>query len=439
MANKARRGRRERQGSDEEYRRRANAKLEELRQRHVTNEARGDRRESPLSYEEHHRQAPAGPEGPEERPAAGTAREDGGEEQLSDEEYRRRATAELEELRQRVEADTPHYEPPPFSPRRLMALVEEMVGRLPLGARRDVLERLRGALSEDVFDPGIWRGVWDMAHYLVQYNAGLVKRRFRGEFHTDEWGLDWEFVDAMRPFLRFLYRVYWRVETTGLEHVPVQGRALLVSHHSGQLPWDGVMIGTAILTEHPAQRLVRTLYAAILARLPYASVALARLGQVLATIDNGTRLLEQDELVAVFPEGYKGIGKPFRDRYRLARFGRGGFVRMALRTGAPLIPVAVVGAEETCITLAKIPTLSSITGVPFLPISLTFPLFGLLGFVPLPTKWTIEFGEPIPLDGYGPEAADDLVLVSQLSDQVRNTIQEMLHSRLAQRRSLFFG
>jgi 1-acyl-sn-glycerol-3-phosphate acyltransferase len=320
-----------------------------------------------------------------------------------------------------------------------MALLEEILDRLPLDIQRDFLERLRAALSEDLFDPGLWRGLWDMSHYLVRYNAGLVKRRFRGEFHTDEWGLDWEFVDAMRPFLRFLYRVYWRVETTGLDHVPVQGRALLVAHHSGQLPWNGVMIGTAILTEHPAQRVVRTLYAALLARLPYVSAMLARLGQVLATVDNGTRLLEQDELVVVFPEGYKGVGKTYRDRYRLARFGRGGFVRMALSTGAPIIPIAVVGAEETYITLARVPTLSRITGVPYLPITLTFPLFGLLGFVPLPTKWTIDFGEPIPLDHYGPEAADDLVLVSQLTDRVRNTIQEMIRNRLAQRRSLFFG
>jgi 1-acyl-sn-glycerol-3-phosphate acyltransferase len=426
--------RRESQLSDEEYRRQATAKLEALSERRVGNKAKGDRTASQLSDEGFRRQATAEPEAPRDETMG-----DRTASQLSDEEFRRQATAELEELRQRVAAQAPDYEPPPFSPRRLMALVEEILDRLPLDARHDVLERLRAALSKDLFDLGLWRGVWYMANYLVQYNANLVTRRFRGEFSTDEWGLDWEFVDAMRPFLRFLYRVYWRVETTGLEHVPVQGRALLVAHHSGQLPWDGVMIGMAILTEHPAQRLVRTLYAALLARLPYVAPMLARLGQVLATVDNGTRLLEQDELVVVFPEGYKGVGKTFRDRYRLARFGRGGFVRMALSTGAPIIPVSVVGAEETYITLAKVPTLSRITGVPYLPITLTFPLFGLLGFVPLPTKWTIDFGEPIPLDHYGPNAADDLVLVTQLSDQVRNTIQEMLHSRLAQRRSLFFG
>jgi 1-acyl-sn-glycerol-3-phosphate acyltransferase len=161
------------------------------------------------------------------------------------------------------------------------------------------------------------------------------------------------------------------------------------------------------------------------------------MGQALATVENGTRLLEQDELVAVYPEGYKGIGKLYKDRYKLARFGRGGFTKMALHTQAPIVPVSVVGAEETYITMAKLPIMSGTTGLPYLPITLTFPLLGLFGFVPLPTKWYIDFGEPISMDEYGPEGADNLVLVSQLTDQVRNTVQEMIHSRLAQRRSVF--
>jgi 1-acyl-sn-glycerol-3-phosphate acyltransferase len=199
------------------------------------------------------------------------------------------------------------------------------------------------------------------------------------------------------------------------------------------------MVGTAILTEHPAQRLARSLYASLLATMPFVSTLLVRLGQVLATVENGTRLLEQDELVAVFPEGYKGLGKKYADRYKLARFGRGGFVRMALNTGAPIVPVSVVGSEETYITLARLPTLAKVTGVPYLPVTLTFPWLGLLGFVPLPTKWYIDFGEPISLDQYARDAAENLVLVSQLTDQVRNTVQNMIHSRLARRGSIFFG
>jgi 1-acyl-sn-glycerol-3-phosphate acyltransferase len=160
---------------------------------------------------------------------------------------------------------------------------------------------------------------------------------------------------------------------------------------------------------------------------------------VLATDDNGVRLLEQDELVAVYPEGYKGVGKLFKDRYHLARFGRGGFVRMALRTRAPIIPVAVVGAEETYISLAKSNIMAKLTGFPYFPISPTWPWTGLLGFVPLPTKWFIDFGEPIPTDKYKPNSENNLMLVSQLTDQVRNVVQEMIYDRLSKRRSVFFG
>ena len=359
--------------------------------------------------------------------------------QLSDEEVRQQTIIKLEELTDRLRAQAPGYEPPAFSRQRLVALVGEMTDRVPPEWRSMSREQWQGLLSERVFDPEIWKGLWYVANYTVQYNVDLVRRRHTGDFETDEWGLDWEFVDAMRPLLTFLYRTYWRVETAGLDHIPAEGRALLVSNHSGQLPWDGVMIGTAVLTEHPAQRLVRSLYASLLATIPFVSTMLVRLGQALATVENGSRLLEQGELVAVFPEGYKGLGKKYADRYKLARFGRGGFVRMALSTGAPIVPVSVVGSEETYITIARLPTLSQVTGVPYLPITLTFPWLGLLGFVPLPTKWYIDFGEPIPMDQYGQDAADNLVLVSQLADQVRNTIQDMIRDRLAQRRSIFFG
>jgi 1-acyl-sn-glycerol-3-phosphate acyltransferase len=237
----------------------------------------------------------------------------------------------------------------------------------------------------------------------------------------------------------FMYKTYWRVSMSGLENVPEQGRALMVVNHSGQLPFDGAMLGTGLFTEHPAQRMTRTLYATWFPTLPFISDFLTKCGQVLATEDNGTRLLQDDELVAVFPEGYKGVGKLFKDRYKLARFGRGGFVRMALKTGAPLIPVSVVGAEETYISLAKSSTMAKLTGFPYFPISPTFPWLGLLGFVPLPTKWYIDIGEPIPTDKYGPKSASNLMLVSQLTDQVRNIVQDMIYARLAKRRSVFMG
>jgi 1-acyl-sn-glycerol-3-phosphate acyltransferase len=359
--------------------------------------------------------------------------------ELSDEELRRQLISQLDELTERLQAMTPEYKPPPFSPWRVVALVEELVARFPKDVQLDILKRLREGLGKDLFDLDVWKGAWYMLNYTAQYNVDLVRRHFTGEYDTDEWGLDWEFLDAIRPFFTFLYKAYWRVATSGVENIPIEGRALLVANHSGQLPWDGTMIGTAVLTEHPAQRLVRTLYATWFPRLPYLSAWLVRMGQTLGTVENGTRLLEQEELVAVFPEGYKGVGKLYRDRYRLARFGRGGFVKMALATQAPIIPVSVVGAEETYVVLAHSQIMAKATGWPFFPISPTFPWLGLLGLVPLPTKWYIDFGKPISMEGYGPIAADNLVLVSQVTDQVRNIVQEMLCERLAQRRSVFFG
>jgi 1-acyl-sn-glycerol-3-phosphate acyltransferase len=356
-----------------------------------------------------------------------------------DDVLREQLVTQLDDLTQRVQALEPEYASPAFSPKRLLALVEQLLSRLPQELQLDAIAQLQNALRQDAFDPDLWKGMWYMLNYTLQYNVGVVKRRITGEFDTDKWGLDWEMVDVVRPFFNFLYQKYFRVETTGLENVPLEGRALLVANHSGQLPFDGMMIGMAILTDHPSQRLVRTLYAAILPSIPYVSTILTRLGQTLATVDNGTRLLEEEELVAIFPEGYKGTGKLFRDRYRLARFGRGGFARMALNTQAPIIPISVVGSEETYITLAKLPTLSGITGIPYLPITATFPWLGLLGVVPLPTKWYIDFGKPISVDGYGPDAAHNPVYISQLSDQVRNIVQQMVHDRLAQRRSIFFG
>ena len=368
----------------------------------------------------------------------GKARQDKDLDTASEEEMREELATELDRLIQRLRALTPGYEPPRFTRQRFVAMVEESLKKCPKNLQLDALERLRAAINEQWFDPETWKGVWYMVNYTVKYNADLVQRRFTGEYDTDEWGVDWEFLDVVRPFFAFLYKVYWRVNTTGIEQIPVQGRTLLVANHSGQLPWDGMMIATAVMNEHAAQRLVRTLYSDWVPRVPFFSAWMVRMGQTLATEDNGARLLEQGELVAIFPEGNKGIGKLYRDRYRLARFDQGDFVQVALKTEAPIIPVSVVGAEETYISLAKSATGARLTGLPYFPISPTFPWLGLLGLVPLPTKWHIDFGEPITLDGYGPDAAQNLVLVSQLSDQVRNTVQEMIHGRLAQRGSVFF-
>lgn len=426
---------------------------------------------------------------PETEPAGRAAAADGQQPEADEEALRRDMAAEIDDLIEEVRQSSPEYEPPPFSPQAMIALIKENLEHLPPPMRMDVLYRLRDAVahedrfdveswrgiwsmvhywrhqqetfaqrlgalslelpaehlqklanlfSEDLLDPDTWKGLWFMATYSARYQADVVRRRFTGEYETDEWGLDWEFLEAIRPFFNFLYKYYWRVEAGGLENIPDYERALIVSNHSGQLPFDGAMIATAVLNEHPAQRLVRNLYADWFPSLPFLAPLFEKMGQTLASEENGTQLLENEELVAVYPEGYKGVGKLFKDRYRLARFGRGGFVKMALNTQAPIIPTAVVGAEETYISLHKSDILAKATGFPYFPISPTWPWLGLLGLVPLPTKWTIDFGEPIPLDGYPPDAAQNLVLVSQLTDQVRNVVQEMIMERLARRRSLFF-
>jgi 1-acyl-sn-glycerol-3-phosphate acyltransferase len=361
------------------------------------------------------------------------------EHEISEAELRRRLIDELDNLVERLKELTPGYSPPPFTPQGLLELLDNNLRRFSPQMGFAMLEKLRSTISEDLFDMDTWKGVWYIVNYSIESQSEIIKRRFIGDYETDEWGLDMEFLQAVEPFLSFMYQTYWRVETTGLENVPDEGRALLVCNHSGQLPWDGAMVGTAIYTEHPNQRIVRNLYADWFPTLPFVSAFLTRLGQALANEENGVRLLVQEQLVSVFPEGVKGVGKLYRERYQLARFGRGGFVRMALHSGAPMIPVSIVGAEETYISLAKVPFIARMIGFPFFPITITWPWLGLLGFIPFPTKWYIDFGAPIDTDSYGPEAANNLVLVSQLSDQMRNLIQGMVLDRLSKRRSVLFG
>jgi 1-acyl-sn-glycerol-3-phosphate acyltransferase len=213
----------------------------------------------------------------------------------------------------------------------------------------------------------------------------------------------------------------------------------VVSNHSGVLPYDGLMVQLAIRHEHSARRLCRMLALDMFALLPVLAPMLSKSGSVRANPENAERLLRQGELLGVFPEGVKGVGKRFRERYKLARFGRGGFVRVALRTGAPIIPCAVVGAEEIHPVIGKADWVGRPFGLPYFPLTPTFPWLGPLGVVPLPTKWSIDFGEPIDVSEYGPEGAEDPILVNRLAESVRATLQRMVDGRLARRRSVWFG
>jgi 1-acyl-sn-glycerol-3-phosphate acyltransferase len=265
-----------------------------------------------------------------------------------------------------------------------------------------------------------------------------IRRRLAGLYPEDDWGFDEEFAEAAMPFMEFLHGAWWRVHVDGILNVPSHGRALLVGNHAGSLfPWDAFMIGTSILEEHPLPRFARFLVVNWAFELPYVSAAIRKFGGVPASPYNAIRLLEEDELVGVFPEGVKGTGKDFRDRYRLQRFGRGGFVEIALRTGAPIVPVAVVGSEEIYPKIAESGALARLTGAPFFPITPTFPLLGPLGAVPLPSRWRIEFCDPIDVSQYGPDAADDRTLVFEISERVRDTIQQKLYENLVKRGSAF--
>jgi 1-acyl-sn-glycerol-3-phosphate acyltransferase len=288
-----------------------------------------------------------------------------------------------------------------------------------------------------------------LARFVQEGRASLDWQRlaelwsaFYFSYHSqevDSFGYDPKFTETVRPFFEFLYTMWWRVEASGVENVPASGPGLVVANHSGVLPWDGVMITLALRHEHPARRECRMLALDMFALLPFLAPLLARTGAVRASQENGERLLRSGELVGVFPEGVKGIGKRFKDRYRLARFGRGGFVRLALRCGAPIVPCAVVGAEEIHPVLAKANWVGRPLGLPYFPLTPTFPLLGPLGVVPLPTKWSIDFADPIAVERYGPDAAEDPILVNRLSEEVRATIQRMIDGRLARRRSIWFG
>jgi 1-acyl-sn-glycerol-3-phosphate acyltransferase len=263
-------------------------------------------------------------------------------------------------------------------------------------------------------------------------------RRMRGEYHEDEWGFDEGFAEAVYPFAELVYRAWWRVRTEGAANVPAHGRALLVANHSGSIfPFDASMMVVAMMKEHPLPRWPRFMVLNWAFELPYLSMFMRRVGGVPASPFNAERLLDQDELVMVFPEGVKGTGKPFSERYRLQRFGRGGFVEVALRTRAPIVPVAVVGAEEIYPKLGESEALARATGAPFFPITPTFPWLGALGLIPLPSRWRIEFCPPIDISEYPPEAAEDQRVVLDLTEHVRETIQEKVYENLVKRGSAF--
>ena len=247
---------------------------------------------------------------------------------------------------------------------------------------------------------------------------------------------DEDLVKAILPLATPLYRFYWRVDVTGVENIPTEGPALLASNHSGTLPLDGAMLKVAVLKEHGRNPWL--LAADLVFQVPGLREITRATGNARADREATLDLLRRGELVGVFPEGFKGIGKGWKKRYQLQRFGRGGFVETALRAQVPIIPVAIVGSEEIYPMIADLKPLARLFGFPYFPVTPFFPWLGPVGAIPLPSKWIVEFGEPIHTDEYGSDAWQDAMLVFELTDRVRDLIQRMLFENVMKRRSAFF-
>ena len=353
-----------------------------------------------------------------------------GDDEPTAEELEEELGEQLEDMVERLQGEHPEYSAPAYTPASVLNLLWRTAERLTPQQARDVAARASGVMPADLLNADTWKGLWYMANYTAQYQGDLVKRRLTGDYVTDAYGFDQEFYDEVKPLLDFLYSCYWRVEAHGIENIPDEEAALLAANHSGMIPWDALMIGLAVYREAANPRLVRSLIPNWYPNLPFVSLLLTKLGMVVSHPENGKRLLSEGELALVFPEGDKGASKTFKERYRLARFGRGGFVQMAIETGAPIIPVAVVGAEETHPVVGRADALGKPLGLPYLPV--TTPL-------PLPAKWRITFEAPIETADYGADASHDAQLTTQLSDEVRAKIQGALYDQLKARKSIFIG
>ncbi len=262
------------------------------------------------------------------------------------------------------------------------------------------------------------------------------------ERRLNDWGRSERIEGAFdASVIEFFYRYWFRAEVEGIENVPSDGGALLVSNHSGALPPDAAMIARAIREEHPNPRQLNITVEHFFKGYPGFSMLIPKIGCVAAHPANVHRLLyDEEELVLVFPEGRKGTEKLYKDRYRLRRFGRGGFVEAAMRAEAKLVPVCVVGAEEAAPIFAQVGLMKRLTGLLYFPLTPTFPWFGPLGMLGyLPAKFKLRFLEPIDTRAMGADPASDRALVQTVSQEIRARIQENLHEMLATRKSVWFG
>lgn len=271
------------------------------------------------------------------------------------------------------------------------------------------------------------QGGVDLRALIERLEAGQNAEGF------DPFGFEPRFLRHVLPPVEWLYRRYWRVETHDIERIPDTGPVLLISNHSGQIPIDGMMIGTACLLDRDPPRVIRSMVERWVPTIPYVSWLFARLGQVVGTRDNARILLGRGGCVLVFPEGVRGISKTYDRAYQLQEFGLG-FMRLALETGTPIVPVGVVGCEEQMPALVNLERVGKVLGMPAFPITPTWPLLGPLGALPLPVKIRLYFGEPMRFDG---DPDDEDRVIRERVDQVKDAIDALLQRGLREREGIF--
>lgn len=342
---------------------------------------------------------------------------------------------------------TPPTPPPPPKP-RLRAVTDEDAAAAAAAAAEEAAKRTRTAgaapLSAGIPIDEIVVALIQAAQRVLGSDwearvatlLATIRKRMSGDYEVDEFGFDPQITEVLAAAIEPLAEKWFRLEVRGIENIPTDGGALLVANHSGTVPIDGLITGYAV--KKYSGRDLRPLGADLVFSLPFVGQIARKVGATLACTEDAERLLTTGELAGVWPEGFKGIGKPFAERYKLQRFGRGGFVSSAMRAQVPIVPVSIVGAEEIYPLVGNVPSLARLLGLPYLPITPFFPLLGPLGMIPLPSKWIIEFGEPIRTDAYDPDSADDPMLLFNVTDQVRETIQQTLYGLLVDRGNAFF-
>lgn len=329
-----------------------------------------------------------------------------------------------------------------LTPAEVTALLQDQTQPLPSTLRAGLLALIEEASAQETLDAEAWRGAGYIlqitlhtpAHFLPHF----LRQRLRGEYEVDAWGYDPEIADLLALIAGVFFHTYWRIELTGVEHLPQQGRALLAANQSSILPLEGAMVAYGVRAYHPARRLLRVLAPTWLPDLPFWTMLLQKAGHAPAHAANARRLLAEESLVLAFPEGYRGVERAAHP-YRLRPFQSSDLLAAALEMAAPILPVSVVGAAEAYPLLANARPIARLLGLPAFPITTTWPWLGPLGALPLPSKWWIDIGPPLPGAGTIPERAADPRFLAEMAALLRERIQAQIDQRLQSRGSRFRG